>query len=162
MRGRIFRIKKTTILRLSFILNTLLFFASSILSFMFLKDYDLWFFNFCINMGVHLMVRSFLFRLDSSCYFGFLLFFIGIFYWHSFLFNIMAFYSVFIVLAFSMASFFTSHYFNQPFHSFLSISLILVAVDLLVFLIKLISIWFFLAIMLLIVILLICRYLTLK
>ena len=161
MRGRIFTIKKTTILRLSFIINLLLFVASSVISFFVIKNYNLWFFMFCLFIGLHLIIRSFLFKFDSSCYFGFLLLFVGIFYLYCLLLN-LAMYPLFILLSFSIASYLTAFFYKQSFHYFLSISLILVDIGLLLYMINIITIWIFLAIMLAVVILLICRYFTLK
>ena len=162
MRGRIFTIKKTTILRLSFILNTLFFIISTLLSFLVIKNYDLWFFTFCIFVGLHLIVRSFLFRLDSSCYFGSLLLLIGAFYIYCLLFDILSFYTVFLTVAFSLASYLTAYFCNQNFHYYLSFSLFFVSIGLMLYLINLISIWIFLAIIAVIMILLVCKYLTLK
>lgn len=161
MRGRIFTIKKTTILRLSFIINLLLFVASSVISFFVIKNYNLWFFMFCLFIGLHLIIRSFLFKFDSSCYFGFLLLFVGIFYLYCLFLN-LAMYPLFILLSFSIASYLTAFFYKQNFHYFLSISLILVDIGLLLYMINIITIWIFLAIILAVVILLICRYFTLK
>ena len=161
MRGRIFTIKKTTILRLSFIINLLLFVASSLISFFVIKNYNLWFFMFCLFIGLHLIIRSFLFKFDSSCYFGFLLLFVGIFYLYCLFFN-LSMYPLFILLSFSIASYLTAFFYKQNFHYFLSISLILVDIGLLLYMINIITIWIFLAIILAVVILLICRYFTLK
>ena len=161
MRGRIFTIKKTTILRLSFIINLLLFVASSLISLFVIKNYNLWFFMFCLFIGLHLIIRSFLFKFDSSCYFGFLLLFVGIFYLYCLFLNLLM-YPLFILLSFSIASYLTAFFYKQNFHYFLSISLILVDIGLLLYMINIITIWIFLAIILAVVILLICRYFTLK
>ncbi len=162
MKGRIFTIKKTTILKLSFIFNVLLFITSSLISFLVIKNYNLCFFMFCIFIGLHLLIRSFLFRFDSSCYFGFLLLFIGGFYLYCLLLNLQEFYSVFLLMSFSLASYLTAFFYQQNFQYYLSFSLIFVSIDLFLYLLNIISILIFLAIILLIVVLLLCRYLTLK
>ena len=162
MRGRIFTIKKTTLLRLSFIINLVLFIVMSAISFFVIRNYNLWFFMFCIFIGLHLILKSMLFKFDSSCYFGTLLFLLGLMYIYTIVFNITNFYVVFIVIAFALASFFTGFFFKQSFHYFLSFSLYFVSLDMLFYLINFISIWIFLALLALIVILLICKYLTIK
>lgn len=160
MNGRILTIKKTTILKLSFILNALLFIVSCFLSFLVIKDYNLWFFTFCIFMGIHQIVRSALFRVDSSCYFGVLLFFIGIFYIYCLVLHIEYYISIFILFAFIFASYFTGYFFSQTFHKILSISLFFSDIALFFYLLNMISLWIFLAIILINVLLLIGRYIS--
>lgn len=159
MRGRIFKIKKTTLLKLSFCINLLFYIIFTILSFICINIPNLWFFGFCFFIGVYLIIRSILFALDSSCYFGILLLCIGLFNYYSSLFDIINFGVVFVVLSFSIASLFTYYFFNQTFHLFLSISIYFVALDVFVFILNLISIWIFLAILSIVVISLISRYL---
>lgn len=160
MNGRILTIKKTTILKLSFILNALFFVASCLISFLFIKDYNLWFFTFCIFMGLHQIIRSALFRVDSSCYFGVLLLFIGIFYIYCQGLHIENYISIFMLFAFVFASYFTGHFFDQSFHKILSLSLIFSDIALFFYLLNMISIWIFLAIILASVLLLVCRYIA--
>ncbi len=162
MRGRIFTIKKTTILRLSFIVNLLFFIASSLISFLVIKDYNLCFFMFCFFIGFHLIIKSILFKFDSSFYFGALLLFIGIFYVYCLLLNILPYYSLFVVLSFSLSSYLTGYVYKQIYHYYLSFSLFFVNIGLLLYLINLISVWIFLAIILTVVILLLCKYFTMK
>lgn len=162
MRGRILTIKKTTILRLSFILNILFFVASSIISFLVIKNNDLWFFMFCIFIGTHLIIKGILFKFDSSCYFGSLLLAIGLMYIYCLCLNILNFYPVFLVISFSLSSFLTGFFFKQQFHYYLSFSLYFLSLDLLFYMINLISIWIFLAILAVIVVLLVCKYFTIK
>ena len=116
MRGRILSIKKTTILKLSFVINILLFQVSSVLSFVLVKNYDLWFFAFCIFIGLHLIIKSCLFKFDSSCYFGTMLLTVGLFYVYCSMLSIINFYPVFITLSMSLASFFTAFFYKQNFH----------------------------------------------
>lgn len=162
MRGYILKIKKTTLLRLSFIINMLLFVILTILSIVIFNLPNMWFFSFCIFLGSHLIIKSFLFSLDSACYFGILLFCIGAFYALCISQNIMIMYPVFISMSFTCSSFFTFFIYDQQFQFFLSLSLFFVTVAILLFIIKLISIWFFLAIILIIVLLLLSKFLTLK
>lgn len=162
MKGRLFTIKKTTLLRLSFIINILLFITSSLIDFLVIKNYNLWFFVFCIFIGLHLLIRSFLFKFDSSCYFGFLLLFVGGFYLYCLLLKLVEFYPVFLIISFSLASYFTAFIYKQNFQYYLSFSLIFVALGLVLYLINLISILIFVAIILAVVLLLVCRYFTLK
>lgn len=162
MKARVLTIKKSTWLGLSLAVNIFLFATVSVLFCLLLKEYNLWFFAFCFFIGLLLINKSLLFKFDSSCYFGVLLFLIGILYFLAWWFNIINFYPVFVLTAFSFASFCTYLFFAQSFHLFLALSLIFVSIGLLLFLINLISIWIFLAIIGASVILLIIRYFTLN
>ena len=162
MRGRIFSIKKSSLLLCSFILNAIFFVGGSLISYFVFGQTNNWFFLFCISVGLHLLIKSLLFKYDSSCYFGSVIFLLGIFYFYSNALNIFYFYPVFVVLAFAIASLMTFYYFEQPYHLILSLSLFFVTIGLLFFLLNKISIWIFLAISLLGVLLLIVRYFTLK
>lgn len=162
MRSRFLFIKKSSWLSLSLAVNIFLFVTVSVLFCLFLKNYNLWFFTFCLFVGCHLINKSLLFKFDSSCYFGVLLFLIGGLYFYSFYFDILNFYPVFVLASFSFASFSAYVFFAQPFQLFLSLSLFFVTIGLLLFLINLISIWIFVAIITLSVILLVIRYFTLN
>ena len=162
MRARVFSIKKSTLLSLSLAVNTIFFFFFFVLSVLFLKNYNLWFFIFCFFIGLHLINKSLLFKFDSSCYFGVLLLFIGLLYFLAFFFNIMYIYSVFVASSFSIASFSTYVFFKQSFQLFLALSLFFVTIGLLLFVLKLISVWIFVAIISASVILLVVRYFTLN
>jgi len=162
MRARVLKIKKSTWLNISLAVNVLLLVTVSVLFCLFLENYNLWFFIFCFFVGLHLINKSLLFKFDSSCYFGVLLLLIGGLYILSFYYQILNFYTVFIVLSFSFASFCAYSFFNQPFQLVLALSLFFVSIGLLLFLINLISVWIFVAIILLSVILLVVRYFTLN
>lgn len=162
MRGRILSIKKTTILKLSFVINILLFLVSSVLSFVLVKNYDLWFFAFCIFIGLHLIIKSCLFKFDSSCYFGTMLLTVGLFYVYCSMLSIINFYPVFITLSMSLASFFTAFFYKQNFHYYISFALYLLSIFLLFFMINYISLWIFLAILACLVLLLVGRYLLIN
>ena len=160
MRGRLLSIKKTTLLRLSFIISIILFITATTLTTILTREYDLWFFIFCITIGLHLIIRSILFKFDSSCYFGCLLFFVGVLYVYCLCLNILSHYLVFVIIAFSLASLLTAYFFKQPFHYFLAYSLFFLTIGLSLYLINFISLWIFLAIIGVVVISLICRFMT--
>lgn len=162
MRARIFYLKKSTWLNLSLVVNLILFLTTSILFFIFSDNKNLWFFCFCFFMGLHLINKSLLFKFDSSCYFGVILFLIGLFYFFTMKIGILNFYPVFVVLSFSFSSFCIYSFFNQSFQLFLSLSLLFVAIGLFLFLINLFSVWIFVAIITASVILLVVKYFTLN
>lgn len=162
MNGRLCKIKKTTLLKLSFIINMFLFIISCVLSFFVFELPDLWFFNFCLFLGIHLIIKGGLFYLDSACYFGFILFFCGLFYIQNLILNILYVYPAFVILSFSISSLFTFCLFKEIYHFFLALSLLFVSIATLVYIIKLISVWIFLAIIGVVVLLLIGRYLLIK
>lgn len=78
MNGRIFGIKKTLIQRITNICLCLCFAILLMLSLFVIKKYDLWFFSFCLCVGISQIVKSFFFSIDSSLYLGSLLIFIGV------------------------------------------------------------------------------------
>ncbi len=162
MRGRIFTIKKSSLILSSAIINAIMFLGGSLFFALVFQQYNTWFFVFCINVGLHLIIKGMLLKYDSSCYFGILLFFVGLFYIYCVFLNLFYFYPVFVFIAFAIASYITFYYFSQPFHFILALSLFFVAIGLLFFLLNKISIWFFLAIVVVSVLLLIVRYFTLK
>lgn len=162
MKARVLSIKKSTWLGISLVVNIFLFMTSSVLFCYFLKNYNLCFFIFCLFIGLHLILKSLLFKFDSSCYFGVLLFLVGFLYIFAFWFNVLNFYPIFVLLSFSFASFCAYVFFEQSFQLFLALSLFFVTIGLLLFLIKLISVWIFVAIIGVSVILLIVRYFTLN
>lgn len=161
MKGRIFSIKKSTWLMISLILNIVIFLTLSIFSIVIDADYDNIFFLFCLGTGIHQIVKGVLFKFDSSCYLGISLLLVGFFYFFSKMIGILWLYPVFILLSFSFSSFSIGYFFKQPYHFFLSISLFFVCLGLLLFLFKIISVWFFVAILVCCVLLLIVRFLTL-
>ena len=162
MRSRLLSIKKSTWLISSLILNLSLFAIFTVISFVVIKDYNAWFYVFCFNIGAHLISKSFLFKLDSSCYFGVVLLFIGLFYFVCKYMNLQYFYLVFVIASFAIASLLTYIFYRQPYHLFLSLSLIFVMIGLLLLLINLISIWIFVAIIVGSVLLLILKFCLLK
>ena len=158
MQGRIFSIKKTTILRLSFIINLILYFTSLVLSFTILNIKDLWFFSFCCFIGIQLLVKSILFRHDSSCFFGIILFLIGFFYFYCFYLGIFQFYIVFMLSSFSISSFTTYYFFNQPFQFAVGLSLFFASISTFIFILNIITLLIFLALLMVNVLLLVWAY----
>lgn len=147
MQGRIFSIKKTTILRLSFIINLMLYALSAILSLTIFKIYNLWYFSFSSFVGTQLIIKSALFRHDSSCFFGIILFLIGFFYFYCFYFDILKFFIVFLLLSFAISSFLTYYFFKQPFQLGVSLSLFFASLFTFIFISNIISLPIFLALM---------------
>ncbi len=162
MKGRFLSIKKSTWLLISAIFNFIVFVTAATLSFTIYKQYDMWFFILCLCIGQHLIFKSFLFRFDSCLYYGTVLFLVGVLYPFAIYLQILRFYPVFILLAFAAASLFTFYFYNQPYHLILALSLFFVIIGLILFLINIISIWIFLAIIGASVVLLIIRFFTLK
>ena len=78
MKGRMFGIKKSLLLKITAIFLFLCFAVATFFAFYSLKIPDLWFYNFCISLGLFQIVKGFFFKLDSVLYIGFLLLFIGL------------------------------------------------------------------------------------
>ena len=158
MKGRIFGIKKTTVLKLSFVVTSTIFLLCSALSERLLSIPNLWFYSFLIATGIYLIIKSALFRLDSACFFGSLLLIMGVSYLYCYFLKILNFYSVFVLLSFSLASLFSGYFFKQNFQYLLSFSLFFIAIFCFLFLLNIISLWIFLAIIGLCVLLLVVAY----
>ncbi len=159
MEGRIFKIKKTTILSVSFHMTFLLFALFTLLSIFLFKNNYLWFFFFCLFIGGHLLIKSSLFRLDSSCYFGSVLFWVGVM---GLLVNSLGLYffqSVYYILAFSFASFTTFCFFRQRFHLLLSLILFIIDIAWFCYKVKLIALWVFIMVLVTCVLSFVIRYL---
>lgn len=161
MRGRLLSIKKSTWLLISLILNFMAFFTMSAVSIAVWKEYDAVFFLFCGFTGIHQIFKSILFKLDSSCYLGLVLLLIGLFYFLCKPLNLVWIYPVFILLSLSFASLTVAYFFKEPFQYFLSFSLFFVGIGVLLFLLKIISVCFFVAISLISVLILVIRFFTL-
>jgi len=144
MKGRVLSIKKTTILRLSFIVNFLLFLLLSFLS-IYNGQKDYFFFIFCVLLGGHLLIKSVLFKLDSSCFFGCVLFFLGCFYFYCQAFALELFFIVFLLIAFSTSCLFTHTFFEGSILLPIAISTYFASIFTFLFIIKSISLIFFLA-----------------
>lgn len=125
--GRLFGVKKSTILR-SFTLLFFLFFVGHIFFCVFsLKKPDLWFYGFCFFVGAFQLLKGFLFKIDSCIYLGTLLFGIGA-AGHIFLLTNTAFYApYFLSAAFVVASIVTFIVCGQRFHLVVAFSTFYVA-----------------------------------
>lgn len=128
MNGRLFTIKKTTWINLSFTISVLIATIGGLLSFFYFNKEYYFFYIFCLCTGMHLILKSFLFRLDSACFLGILLMLIGFFFFYVNYWEIFNYFGIFVLLAFSAASLFVYYFFNQKFHMVISLSLFFVAV----------------------------------
>ena len=147
MRGRIFGIKKTTILRCSFIFAWILSFLGIALSVWLFHDEQLWFFFFTFFQGFHLLLKGAFFNLDSSSYFGLSLVFVGISgIVTRFVQNIQPFVIALYFLSFGLSSFIIGIKFKQKYQIILSFLLFFVATNFALFKLKLFSLPIFLAI----------------
>ncbi len=117
MRGRVFGIKKSTIMRASFLICLALCIFLVLFSIFYWKNYFLWFFIFCFFAGLQTIVKSMLFRLDSACYLGFLLIFLGVAGFCSYWFGLSYKY-FFLMSAAGLASECTFIFTKQKFHFF--------------------------------------------
>lgn len=158
MRGRIFQVKKTTLLALSFCLCFVVFVSVSLFLALDRKRYNDWFFVFCTLVGLHFCLRAYLMRVDSTCYLGVTMLLIGLFYFYSKQMGVYNLYPAFILLSFAFGSFFTYCSFKQPFQFTLFLSLFFATFALAFYLINAISLYIFLAFIFLCVLLLVCRY----
>ena len=127
MKGRIFGIKKSFFLWVSAIILFLLFLTLDIVLALFLKIPVLWFYSFCLCLGIYELIKSILFRLDSAVYSGSLLSLIGTSGFVFWLTNTSHFALVYILVAFSLSSFITFILCKQTFHLILSYSLFFVS-----------------------------------
>lgn len=122
MLGRVNGVKKTFLLRFFAIFFSLAFVSLATLSFFVFKIPDLWFFSFCICLGLYEIIKSTFFKLDSAFYLGNLLFFIGL---SGFIFlftKTSIFSSVFILSSFTFASLLTFLCCGQRFHLIIAFS----------------------------------------
>lgn len=145
MIGRLFRIKKSIILRWLAVLFSLIFATLVYLSISVFQKPELWFFSFCLCLGLFEIAKSFMFNLDSAFYFGILMTFLGI-AGYVFIFTDTAYYvSVFILSAISLASLFTYSVTNQKFHLIIAFSLFFVDIYTFLYLKNLITLPIFIA-----------------
>lgn len=162
MKGRILGIKKTTVLRLSFVLSMTLFVLLSGLALYFKGLCDDYFFYFCVFAGMHQIVKGGLFYLDSAFLFGCQMFFVGFFFFYTAWFDISFVFVSFILLSFALSFFLTHIFFKRENQLFLAILFVFASFFTFIFQMKLISLAIFLALLGIIVLLLVVRFLTLK
>ena len=136
--GRVGKARKTKLLHLSAILCFVLAMFFILISFLYFKRYDLWFYLFSLFVGAYLLSKFLLFHLDSSCYFGSLLFFIGV---TGILRNLLGldYFSVLVFFSFALASFLTFLFFRQNFHLFIGNILTYEGIILYLFLVNIIN-----------------------
>lgn len=147
MRGRIFGIKKTTILKCSFILFWILSFAGIALSIWLFHDEKLWFFFFTLFQGLYLALKGSFFNLDSALYFGLSLVFVGISgIIVTFVQDVQPFAFSFYFFSFALASFFIGIKFKQKYQIILAFLLFFVTADIILFKLKVFPLPIFLAI----------------
>lgn len=144
---------------LSFLFNSLAFLTFLFLSIFIFKNYYAWFFFFCLFCGLHLITKACLFHLDSSTYFGSLLFLLGGFGLIVHFMSLFAFAPVYYLLAFAFASLFTFLLFNQKFHLVLFIVFLGCALAWFFYKINFISLPIFIAICVALVLLFVLKYL---
>lgn len=162
MKGRILGIKKTTVLRLSFVLSMTMFILLSGLTFYFKGLCDDYFFYFCVFAGIHQTVRGGLFRLDSAFLFGNQMFFVGFFFFYTEWFDVFFVFVSFVLLAFAISFFLTHIFFKRENQLFLAILFVFASFFTFIFQMNLISLAIFLALLGTIMLLLVVRFLTLK
>lgn len=162
MRGKLLGIKKSTILKFSWILNIILYFIIFTLSLTIIDYPNLWFYAFIGLLGLQLIIKSLLLKLDSSCYFGVILLTLSIFHVYCFYLNLTYLYPVFVILSFCFGSFFTAYFYKQNFQYFLAFSLFVISIATFLFIEKFVSIIIFLAIICIIVLSLILGLIFIK
>lgn len=77
MEGRLLGIKKSIILTFTAIFMLFSFITLSVLSFTTFKKPELWFYSFCLCVGLYEETKSLTLKIDSSCFIGTLLLWIG-------------------------------------------------------------------------------------
>jgi len=142
-KGRLFNIKKENLLRLSAVINFLLCAFFILLSTLYFKRYDVWFYIFSTFVGLYLLSKSYLYKIDSSCYFGSLLLFIGIFGVFIKIYS-LDFDKVYFLIATALASIFVFLFFKQTFHLLLAFMFTYESINLYLFLAKIINLTNFL------------------
>ncbi len=145
MTGRIFGIKKSTLLHFFAMTAFLAFVTYVFLSIFLWKNPHLWFFGFCLFVGGFEIVKSVLFKFDSCVYIGTLLLGVGI---SGFVFtftNTTAYAPYYIALAFIVASLVTNLICGQKFHLIIAFSITFVTLYCFLHTINLITIQILLA-----------------
>ena len=120
--GKFLGIKKTYILRTIAIACFLGFLSFVFISIFLFKSPTLWFYAFCVFVGLFELLKAFLFKFDSSVYLGTLL--------------LSAFY---IAISFILASIFTFIFCGQRFHLIIAFSIFFVSIYAILYVINLIN-----------------------
>lgn len=145
MEGRVFKIKKSILLIVSAFLFFSAFITLTLISIFVWKIADLWFYSFCLCLGIYELIKSNFFRLDSSLYIGTLLVFIGAFGYVFWFTKTISFAPLYILSAFASASIITFFKTGQKFHLIFAYSIIFVAIFVFLLLKSLISLHIFIA-----------------
>lgn len=91
-------------------------------SIFYIKNYYLWFFVFTFFVGIIMLTKSVLFKVDSACYFGFVLLLLGVSGFCAYFFDLN--YKYFYILsAFGAASLLTFFFTHQKFQFFAGVLL---------------------------------------
>lgn len=155
MNSRLFGIKKSSLLKTMAVFLFMLFILTTFLSIYKFKLPSLWFYNFCICIGIFQLFKGFMFNFDSTLYIGFLLSFIGIVGQIYLFTNTTDFSPFYISLAYTISSIFTFIYTGQKFHLIFAYSLIFVTIFALLLVKKFITLPIFIAFVTLFLVLLI-------
>ena len=162
MQVRIFGVKKSLILTSLFVVLCAGFISTSLLTILLYKNYYLWFFIFCLSCGFYQLAKGVMFRFDSALYFGILLLSIGGVGFYTIFSGNGRFQSVFYILSFASASYFTYLAFNQKFQLFLAILIYFACIMWLLVKINIFSVEIFVAITVASVIIFILSYTALQ
>lgn len=155
MRSHALGIKKSLLLKTVAVFLFLLFVISTFFSIYSLNLPSLWFYNFCVCLGLFQLAKGFLFNFDSTLYIGFLLTFIGVAGLVFTLTKTANFAIFYIFIALSIASVFTFIYTGQKFHLIFAYSLIFVNIFSFLLVKKFVTLPIFIAFILLFLVLLV-------
>ena len=123
MKGRVMGFKKTWFLRSIALCCALLFVGLTCFAFLKLKIPNLWFYSFCLGVGIYELSKGLLFRFDSALYFGLLMTNIGASGYIFYLCNLREYAVFFIAISFIIASILTFVLCQQRFHLILAYSI---------------------------------------
>lgn len=146
VRGRILKIKKSTLLKASFGLASILFIFSSIFFIFFSRYQDFWFYCFLLEAGFCVFLRGLFLKIDSSYFLGLLMFFVGAMYFYTFFVNISHVFPSFLPLSFALASLLTYACFQNKLHAKSFVFFVFLSLSIFFFQISIIPFEFFLAI----------------
>ncbi len=162
MKSRIFKIKKSTILQVSFVLAFILFCFTSIYFIFFSNFKDFWFFAFLMEAGFCVLLRGGFLRIDSSYFFGALMLAVGGGYFYCFFMGILYVYPSFILMAFAFACLVSYMLFNNRLHATSFIFFLFCAIFTFFFQKKVLPLAFFVAILLFSVLIFVLSSMTQK
>lgn len=123
MKGKTLGMKKTWLLRSIALCCLLLFAGLTTFCVVSLKVPNLWFYSFCLCIGIYELSKGLLFRFDSALYFGLLLTSIGASGFVFYLLQLRQYAAFFIATSFVVASVLTFILCHQKFHLILAYSI---------------------------------------